>query len=152
MRELLKSMKKGVPERAIVSKCAKQGCRVVLKDVPFSHIIMDLDHSFFGLVDKPHCDFVFIGSGEPNWAVPLELKRGSPDATEMTRQLQAGSDFVQDRIPATLKMRFRPIGAYGGHLHKRERDQLRKARISFRNRKYEIRLIRCGTPLNTALS
>ncbi len=152
MRELLELIKKGVPERAIVSKCAKQGCRVVLKNVPFHHIILDLDHSFFGLVDKPHSDFVFISSGEPNWAVPLELKKGSLDATEMTRQLQAGSDFVQSRIPAAHQLRFRPIGAYGGHLHKRERDQLRKARVSFRKKKYEIKLIRCGTPLCTALS
>ena len=121
---------------------------------PSPHLIIDMDHSSFGLENEIRCDFLFLScdcAHGANWVAPLELKRGSPNATEMVEQLQAGSRFAQDRVHAEYKARFLPVGVYGGHLHKTERDRLRRARISFRNKNYEIKLIRCGEHLKTAL-
>ena len=151
---LFERLKNELPEGTIVKRCSKEGCNVPLKNAPSPHLVMDLDHPYFDLKDKTHCDFLFIScgsSGGANWVVPLELKRGSPDATEMATQLQAGSSVAHARIPEKHKAQFLPVGAYGGRLHIIQRDKLRKARISFRRKEYEIKLIRCGTPLNTAL-
>ncbi len=151
---LVEQLKNGLPEGTIVKRCSKEGCKVPLKNAPSPHLVMDLDHPYFDLKDKTHCDFLFIScdcNGGDNWVMPLELKRGSPDATEMVSQLQAGSVFVQAWIPEKHKAQFLPVGAFGGRLHIIQRDKLRKARISFRRKKYEIKLIRCGTPLKTAL-
>ena len=154
MCALMKRLKDEIPEGAIVNRCEEEGCRVPLNNAPSPHLVIDVDHSSFGLDDDIHCDFLFIGCDGPrgdNWVVPLELKRGSPDATKMVEQLQAGSGFVQARIPVELGTQFLPVGVYGGRLKKMDRDRLRKARISFRSKKYEIKLIRCGTPLIRAL-
>ena len=151
---LMERLKDEIPKRAIVKRCAKEGCEVSLKNAPSPHLVIDVDHPFFGLENESHCDFLFIScdcAGGANWVVPLELKRGSPNATEMVEQLQAGSVFAQAQIPAKYKTQFLPVGVYGGRLHTNQRDRLRKARISFRRKKYEIKLIRCGAPLKTAL-
>ena len=154
MCDLMERLKGEIPKRAIVNKCAKEGCEVSLRNAPSPHLVINVDDPFFGLENESHCDFLFIScacAGEDNWVVPLELKRGSPNATEMTNQLQAGAGFAQVRIPAKHKTQFRPVGVYGRRLHKDQMDKLKKARISFRSKKYEIKLIRCGTPLKNAL-
>ena len=151
---LVETLKKKIPKEAIASKCAKQGCKVSLKRAPSPHLVVNVDHPFFGLVEQNRCDFLFVccrSGKEANWAVPLELKRGSPNATEMVNQLQAGSVFAQIWIPSEQKTHFLPVGVYGGNLKTFDRNRLRKARILFRGKKYEIKLIRCGTSLNAAL-
>ena len=154
MCALMERLKDEIPKRVVVKNCVKDGCKVSLKNAPSPHLVIDVDDPSFGLENESHCDFLFIScdcANGANWVVPLELKRGSPDATEMVEQLQAGSGFAQVRIPAKHKTQFLPVGVYGGRLHKDQMDKLRKARISFRSKKYEIKLIRCGTPLKTAL-
>ena len=151
---LVEQLKNGLPEGTIVKRCSKEGCKVPLKNAPSPHLLMDLDHPYFDLKDKTHCDFLFIScdcNGGDNWAMPLELKRGSPDATEMVSQLQAGSGVAEARIPDEHKTHFLPVGAYGGRLHITQRDKLRKSRVSFRRKEYQIKLIRCGTPLKNSL-
>lgn len=154
MCSLFELLKDKLPDDSIVKRCSAEGCSVPLKDAPMPNLVMDLDHPFFGLKDKIHCDYLFIScgsNGADNWVVPLELKRGSPDAAEMVSQLQAGSSIAQARIPDEHKTHFLAIGAYGGRLHITQRDKLRKSRISFRRKQYQIKLIRCGTPLKIAL-
>lgn len=154
MCSLFERLKDELPEGSIVKRCSAEGCNVPLKDAPTPHLVMDLDHPFFRLKDKVHCDFLFISwdcNDGDNWVMPLELKRGSPDATEMVLQLQAGSGVAQAQIPDEHRTRFLPIGVYGGRLHISQRDKLRKSRVSFRGKQYQIKLIRCRTPLKTAL-
>ncbi len=151
---VVEQLKNELPEGTTVKRCSAEGCNVPLKHAPTPHLVMDLDHPFFGLKDKVHCDFLFISwdcNGGDNWVVPLELKRGSPNATEMVSQLQAGSGVAQARIPDEHNTHFLPVGAFGGRLHITQRDKLRKSRVSFRGKQYQIKLIRCGTPLKTAL-
>lgn len=151
---VVERLKDELPDGTIVKRCSAEGCTVPLKNAPTPHLVVDLDHPFFRLKDKVHCDFLFISwdcNGGDNWVVPLELKSGSPDAKEMVSQLQAGSSVAQAGIPVEHKTHFLPVGAYGGRLHRTQRDKLRKSRVSFRRIEYEIKLIRCGTPLKTAL-
>ena len=112
---LVEQLKNGLPEGTIVKRCSKEGCKVPLKNAPSPHLVMDLDHPYFDLKDKTHCDFLFIScdcNGGDNWVMPLELKRGSPDATEMVSQLQAGSGVAEARIPDEHKTHSFRLGAY----------------------------------------
>ena len=155
MCALMERLKNELPKGAIVKKCEEKGCKVPLPNAPSSHLVINVNHPFFGLEDKTHCDFLFISCDcacGTSWVVPLELKGGSLDASDMIGQLKAGSNFAQAWIPAKYKTQFLPVGVYGGRLHKSQRDQLRKARVSFRGKKYEIKLIRSGTPLKMAFS
>lgn len=152
---VVERLKDELPNNTIVKKCSAEGCTVPLQNAPTPHLVLDLDHPFFELKDKIHCDFLFISwdcNGGDNWVVPLELKRGGPDATEIVSQLQAGSAVAQARISDEHNTHFLPVGAYGGRLHKTQWDKLRKSRVSFRGKQYEIKLIRCGTPLKVGLT
>ena len=154
MCRLFEQLKDEFPDGTIVKRCSSEGCTVPLNDAPTPHLVLDLDHPFFGLMNTIHCDFLFIGcdcKGGDSWIVPLELKRGSPDATEMVLQLQAGSNVAQARIPDEHSTQFLPVGVYGGRLHITQRDKLRRARVLFRGKQYQLKLIRCGTPLKAAL-
>lgn len=152
-RALTGRLNKEIPAEAVTVSCAKEGCRVSLKDAPSPHWVIDMDHSFFGLANKPHCDFLFIGwdgNRKVDWIVPLELKKGSVDAAGLEKQLKAGSAFAEEWIAAKRKVQFLPVGVYGGKLKPRQRDLLRRSRISFHGKKYELKLIRCNSRLTKA--
>lgn len=154
MHGVVERLKDELPEGTIVKRCSAEGCTVPLKDAPKPHLVLDLDHPFFRLKDKIHCDFLFIScdsSGGDNWVVPLELKRGSPDASEVILQLQSGSGIAQAMIPHEHKTQFLPVGAYGGRLHKSQWEKLRRARVLYRKKRYEVKIIRSGTQLRAAL-
>ena len=84
----------------------------------------------------------------------MELKRGNIHVGGVSKQLQAGSEFAEVRlVPQQAQPSFRPIAAYGGKLHKSQSMELKKdtSRVKFRRMRYEIKLIRCGSPLVNAL-
>ena len=102
------------------------------------------------------CDFLFVGcegTRGSGWVVPLELKKGSPSATKIVKQLRAGAKFANGQIPAHLEPTFLPVAVYDGQFRRAERDKLKKSqnKVSFRGKTYEIKLMHCGTPLKNIL-
>lgn len=151
MCELVKRLKKKIP-----SECHARRCRdVSLKDAPSPHLLVNMNCSALEIPSgSGRCDFLFVGcegTRGAGWVVPLELKKGSPKATEIVEQLRAGAKFADGRIPAHLEPTFLPVAVYGGQFHRAERDKLKKSRIPFRGKTYEIKLMHCGTPLKNIL-
>ena len=157
MCELVKDLKKLIPSECHARKCTKEGCNVPLRDAPSPYLLVDMDCRTLDIpADSGRCDFLFVGCESTrgaDWVVPLELKSGSPDATDIVKQLQAGAQFAQDRIPAQHESTFRPVAVYGGKLHRAESDKLKskRSRIPFRGKRYEIELHRCKTPMKKIL-
>lgn len=152
MSTLMEQMQDNIPNKSIVRNCAESGCTVPLTGAPSPFLLIDVNECFINFPDKARCDFLFIGQGNVfHWVIPLELKKGAPRATEIAEQLQAGAEFAQNKIPEEHATKFIPVGAYGGRLHKFHINRLKNTYISFRGKKYEIKLIRCGTPLKNAL-
>lgn len=83
----------------------------------------------------------------------LELKRGNAEAMELTAQLQGGANIANGFIPLEHEVRFVAIAVYGGRLHRAERERLKGpgCKVTFRGTRYEIQLLRCGSPLNNAI-
>ena len=155
MCELVEALKSNISSECYARRCTKEGCNVPLKDAPSPHLLIDMDCSALEIPpDSGRCDFLFVGCESTRgagWVVPLELKSGSPDATEIVEQLRAGAQFAQTRIPAQHKPTFLPVAVYGGKLHRAEIDKLKKSRIPFRGKTYEISLKRCKTPMKNIL-
>jgi len=112
---------------------------------------MDLDSE-----DSPaapgesRCDFLFFSApvqSDVLYFAPVELKRGSPNAREVGRQLQAGSDIGDHLLPTPATIRFRPVVGYGGELRKVQRRRFREQGIQFRGRTAIPQLLRCGDSL-----
>ena len=163
MCKLVEVLKKLIPSKCHArKKCTKGKCNVPLRDAPSPYLLVDMDCRALGIpADSGRCDFLFVGCESTRgagWVVPLELKSGSPDATDIVKQLQAGAQFAQtclaeavDRIPAQHESTFLPVAVYGGKLHRAQSDKLRKSRILFHGKRYEIKLHRCKTPMKDIL-
>lgn len=155
MCELVEALKRNISSECHARRCTKEGCNVPLKDAPSPHLLIDMDCSALEIPpDSGRCDFLFVGCESTRgagWVVPLELKSGSPDATEIVEQLRAGAQFAQARIPAQHRPTFLPVAVYGGKLHRAESAKLKKSRIPFRGKTYEISLKRCKTLMKNIL-
>ena len=86
---------------------------------------------------------------DAGWIVPLELKRGTADASTVVRQLQAGARAAEALIPLTFSITFCPVIA-SGSMHKAQRQALKK-KVQFHGCSEFVRRIRCGDQLIKAL-
>lgn len=139
-----------------VSSCSKEGCKISMNGLDGRRLLVDMDCEQLSIPrDQTRCDYIFIGTHEGNeWVAAMELKRGNIHEGEVRRQLQAGAEFAEARlVPQQAQPSFRPIAAYGGRLHKSQSMALKNNanRVQFRRKRYEIKLIRCGSPLVNAL-
>ncbi len=146
-RNLFKS---DIPGDAFTDRLDKEGCHVPLEGAARPDGIIDMDHQSLNLGGKRRCDYIFICReyrAEASLVSPLELKAGGPRASQVIDQLQAGADFVRDRVCEEEEIVFRPVLAYGGKFHKDQRKRLIARRISFRGAEHPVEIIKCGAPL-----
>ena len=135
----------------------KDGCSVSLKDAPQPRLIIDFDKPGSPLGrNQTRNDYLFVAevSAKPDWVVPLELKGGEVDASEVVGQLKAGARAAEQLVPKAMSVNFRPIVAFGGGIDKAERNALRnkRNRVQFHGMAESVRLIKCGDQLIKALS
>lgn len=120
-------------------------------------VIIDLDCKDLKLPpNQTKCDYIFFGAKErdadKNWIVPMELKKGDVDVSEVAKQLQGGANVADRIIPNGASMNFIPIVA-SGNFSKHEQRQLRNRsnNVRFRGRSVTVQRIKCGTSLTQAL-
>lgn len=153
MTRLLEKSKKALDPRCLVNKggLKKQGCRVLMNDIPQSRLIVDFDKTGSPLPQNTiRCDYLLIveDHNDAGWVVLLELKRGSLSANQAIRQLKSGSQAAMKIIPNDENVSFRPVIACSG-VAKSERNIIKKrdSQISFFGHKEPIRLMSCGESL-----
>jgi len=135
-------------------KCEKDGCKVSLEGAPQPHLIIDFDEPDSPLgKSQTRCDYLFVADGNRNggWVVPLELKRGRYDASEVVKQLEAGRKVAEDIVPGKTKVRFRPVLVFGRTPHSAEILELRRSKIRFRGSEKRIESMKCGGGLTEKL-
>ncbi len=120
-------------------------------------VIIDLDCEDLNLPsDQTLCDYIFLGAKErdtdKDWVVPMELKKGNVDISEVAKQLQGGANVADQIISHDASMSFIPVVA-SGNFSKHEQRQLRNRsnNVRFRGRSAIIRRIRCGDSLTQVL-
>ena len=156
MAALISQISRQFSDKCLVKSCKKEGCSVPLNRAPTPFILIDMD-SPQAPVDQnaTRCDYIFIGGSCSIWLVPMELKKGRPQASEVKGQLQAGADIAHTRIiPHREQVRFLPVVAHGGELRRAEHKKFLSDanRVRFRNQRVRISLMRCGKPLHETLS
>ena len=94
---------------------------------------------------------MLVGAG--NWVAPIELKSGNVELRDAVRQLQVAARLAERRlVPRNVSLRFRPVVVYGGRFRGRKgRKATRAETVQFRGKAYEVKAIRCGSPLIKAL-
>lgn len=150
MSGLVSAVRSRVAQSCVVNRCRKDGCSVALpRGRSRNLLIIDCDEpgSPFGPHDTK-CDCLLFeesenGSGR---AMPIELKSGRIRASEVIRQLQAGTEAIENLIPAGITVQLRPLLAYG-KIPKGERTALDKGTVRFGSERIGITKIRCGAQL-----
>ena len=155
----VESLRKKTNEQCHASLCHDSDCWLTMENAPHPYVLLYLEHET-SPVDKgrPHCDFLYVGGGghsSNEWVAPIELTTGESRVRKFLRQLQPGASLAENLIPDSIEVRFRPIA-----VHEREntRKSERKRRrnpdfhIEFRERKFPLKFVYCGTALSQALS
>ncbi len=96
--------------------------------------------------------FFSIPGKDTLFAVPLELKGGGVDASEVCAQLQGGADFAHRFVPKAFEAVCHPVLFHGGSIHPKQRKTLNRAKVRFRGRQLTIKTARCNRPRNLALA
>ena len=100
--------------------------------VPSSRVIVDVEGVFAsrGVAGK-RCDFVLFlqSAGDVLVIVPMELKSGDADASQVAEQLQAGAEFAAGIVSKTPAPIFRPVLFHGQGLHPKQRRELNRAKV-----------------------
>ena len=157
MNKALADIRTTVGEENLSRSCSGDGCRVYMTDVPSSRVIVDVERVFQsrGLAGK-RCDFVLFLQTARNALVivPVELKSGHADTSQVAGQLQAGAEFaasivrsVVSKPPAPI---FRPVLFHGKKLHPKERNDLNRAKVRIQGVDLSIKTAHCGRPRNLA--
>lgn len=95
-------------------------------------------------------DCIFLGS-DGNWVVPIELKKGQPQARHIVEQWQASANFVASLLPCVLQTRFIPVAVFGGRLRPKQRRLFREFKVQFQGKREIVRLLNCGDCLTRVL-
>lgn len=121
--------------------------------VPSSRIIVDIERVFNSRrMAGRRCDFVLFlqSAGSVLVIVPMELKSGDADASQVAEQLQAGAEFAASIVSKTPAPIFRPVLFHGQGLHPKQLKDLNRAKVRIQGVDFSIKIARCGRRLNLA--
>ena len=153
---VVNAVKKQTDPRCHATSCSDSGCSLILAGAPQPFALINLEDEFSPAnKSKPHCDYLFVGGtdnqkGGP-WLAPVEL--GSKKPSVLLEQLRGGAAIAAGLLPASALVKFKPIFAHTGGLHRQEFDTLRKdvSRVRFGTANVLIKTVRSGTRLADAL-
>ena len=116
-----------------------------------ARVVVDLDCTALHMTNDTRCDYLFVSETNVHVIVaPIEFKQGSLSATHVLHQLDQGAARANEWLPTLQKFEFVPVLAHQG-LRRPERDRLRKAKLTFRNRRAQVKLARCGSRIAAIL-
>ena len=156
MNEVLEKIRSRVGAENLSNSCRRDGCRVFMEDVPSHRVLVDADLAFPAhQMEGKRCDYVLFFTGthkDTLFAVPMELKSGGVDASEVSAQLQRGADFAHRFAAQDFEAVCHPVLVHGGSIHPKQRRILNRAKVRFRGRRLTINTARCNRQRNLALA
>ena len=143
MSEVLNEIRTRVGEENLSALRSRRGCGVNMTNAPSPRVVIDADRAFpaHGMTGK-RCDYViFFYDTVKNCLVviPIELKSGDVKASEVSEQLQEGANFAERFTPEATETVCLPHLFHKG-IHRKERQQLRRASVRFRGEDRPIAL------------
>ena len=154
MNEILENIKENVGADNLCDSCEENDCKASLEGVPQSRVLVGANKAFEAhQVTGNRCDCIlfFMDSVDDSlFAVPIELKSGKVDASEVFEQLQQGANFADRFAPRNRDSICRPILIHGPGIHKSQQKKLNRNKVRFRGAACTIERGRCDHPRNLA--
>ena len=157
LHEALEEIRQWIGDRKATSPYTKEGCRVSMANLqskPTNRVVLDVDLA--SPTDKAktnQCDLILFHIDDVQnglVGVPMELKGGGVDASEVIVQLREGARIVDNLVPKDVNINLVLVLVHGGSMHKSQRNKLRTARIKFRNEEFPINTTTCSYQGNLA--
>ena len=150
------AVRSNTDSRCQASSCSDSGCSLQMNQAPEPYVLIYLENEF-SPADKTqrHCDYLFVGGSDNNaegpWLSPIEL--GAKKASVLLDQLRGGTAIAASLVATSTKIKFKPIFAHTGGIHRQEFDTLRKdsSRIQFGKANPFVTTVRSGERLIDAL-
>ena len=152
MRSLTSLIIDRIPRGCVCRRRVKVGtCKIVVPNHMRESVFIDLDRCNPLVAESmSRCDYLFFGNNAPSLVAPIEMKARNVDSDLVERQLQGGADIADKLVPEDHDdFIFRPI-LVSRALDKRDKIELRKKRVRFRDRLSKIFRIKCSEPLDRA--
>lgn len=154
MNEVLDKIRTQVGAENLSDSCRRDRCQVSMEEIPSRRVVADADRAFPAhRMEGKRCDYVlfFMSTAKDTlFAVPMELKSGGVDASEVSEQLQRGAEFAGRFVPKAFKVACHPVLFHGKSIHPKQRKTLNRAKVRFRGRQLTIKTARCNQPRNLA--
>lgn len=153
----VEAVREGTNPLCHATVCREGSCSLSLSRAPSPSVLVDLEHEASPVVvDEAHCDYLFVGwdsVSQESWVSPIELTASAARVSKFLPQLRGGAGLAEKLLPADLRIKFRPVAAYGGELRRVERDRFLKPanQVVFRGKLAPVKLVRCGSRLTKAL-
>ena len=154
MSEVVEAVSNAIPAACRVHDCNKDGCSVSVRTAAPRRIVVDLDCEDLHLPRvRKRCDYLFFGEkGARSQVVPIELKSGRFNATDVIDQLQGGADVADGWLPKEAHFQLVPLLVHGAKVVRRiERTALRSRKVGLRGQTQQVVMIGCGGKLKDVL-
>ena len=157
MSGFLNGVRGKVPPGCQAKRCKKNGCSLTMKGLQSKPLIVDMDCNELPISkNQSKCDYILFSDERGHkWMVPIEMKRGDVNLSEIKKQLQAGTDFAERKLLSQdTDVRLQPLAVYGGSLPRFVARQITKSqyKIKFRAKQYGIELRRSRQSLASVLT
>ena len=154
LHEALEEVRQWIGDNEATSPYPKEGCRISMANIPTNRIVLDVDLALpTGSAKTNQCDFVlfYIDRAQSSLiGVPMELKRGDVDASEVVAQLREGARIIDNCTPNDVDVNLVLVLVHGGSMHRSQRNRLKTARVRFRGEEFPINTTRCSYEGNLA--
>ncbi len=131
---------------------SSSGCKASIEGIPAQRVLMNADRAFDAHKIKGNrcCYVLFFCDGDTDTlvSVPIELKGGGVDASDVHTQLQKGADFIDTLVLEGFASLCRPVLIHKNRLHPQELRALNRSKICFRGLWLTIATARCNRPQN----
>ena len=152
MNRVLDHIRTQVDGENLINSCSGEGCRVDMTGIPSERVVIQVESEFdVRNMTEKRCDrLLFYVEGSNLVAVPIELKSGKAEQSEVTEKLQNSLNFAANIVPRTrtLTTAYRPILFQGRGIKWTNPRGTRELNVNFRGRKTRIRVGRCGKSRN----
>ena len=153
LREAFEEIRRRIGNRNATSY-TKEGCRVSMANLPSERVVLDVDLAFpTDRANTNQCDFIlfYIDSAQNSIVgVPMELKGGNVDASEVIAQLREGTRIVDNFAPRNIAINLVLVLVHADRIHKAQSEKLKLSRIRFRGEDIPINTTKCGYHGNVA--
>ena len=150
VNRVLDGIRAQVDEGSFIDSCSGEGCRVDMANLPSDRVVINIEREFESRnMTEKRCDrlLFFIDTAENNFiAVPIELKSGKAEQSEVTEKLQNSLHFAANIVPRTraLTTVYRPILFEGRGIKWINPRGTKQLNVNFRGSNLRIRIGCCG--------